>query len=86
MRKNNRGIRDLRAYSRGTFFRLGIGGLFLIVVVGNLLVWWIYGPDAVRLSLSCMMVALLPAILIILFLTLSGWIVRRKRDDGTETD
>ena len=86
MTKKNRGIRDLRAYSRGTFLRLGIGGLLLILVVGNLLVWWIYGPEAVRLSISCMMVALIPGILIVLFLTLTGWIVKRERDDGTEID
>jgi len=55
-------------------------------VVGNLLVWWIYGPEAVRLSISCMMVALIPGILIVLFLTLTGWIVKRERDDGTEID
>jgi hypothetical protein len=79
--KKNRKIRDLRAYSQGTFFRLGVGGLILIVVVGNILIRLIYGPDAVPLSLSCMFVALIPALLIGLFLAITGWIVKRERDD-----
>jgi hypothetical protein len=86
MAKKDRGMRDLRAYSRGTFIRLGVGGLVLIFVVGNLLIRWIYGPEAVRLSLSCMFVAMIPAILIGLFLAVTSWIVKRQRDDRTDPD
>ena len=85
---NNKGrkIRDLRAYSRGTFIRLGLFGLLLIFVVGNLLIRWIYGPEAFGLSLSCMSVALIPGLLIIGLLALMNWVVKRARDDGSEMD
>ncbi len=76
----------MRAYSRGTFIRLGIFGLLLIFVVGNILVRWIYGPEAFGLSLSCMSVALIPGILITGILALMNRIVRRARDDGSDLD
>lgn len=66
--------------------RLGAGGLILIFIVGNILIRIFYGPEAVRLSLVCMSVALIPGLLIVLFLALSGWIVKRERDDGTDLD
>jgi hypothetical protein len=85
---NNKGrkIRDLRAYSRGTFIRLGLFGILLIFVVGNLLIRWIYGPEAFGLSLSCMSVALIPGIMIVGLLALMNWVVKRARDDGSEMD
>lgn len=86
MDKKPRKERDLRAYSRGTFIRLGLFGLILIFVVGNLLIRWIYGPEAFGLSLSCMSVALIPGILIVSILGLMTWIVRRARDDETGLD
>lgn len=86
MNHKGRKIRDLRAYSRGTFIRLGLFGLLLIFVVGNLLIRWIYGPEAFGLSLSCMSVALIPGLLIIGLLALMNWIVKRARDDGSEVD
>ena len=86
MREKKRGIRDLRAYSRGTFIRLGLGGLALIFIVGNILIRLIYGPEAVGLSLACMFLALIPCILIVLFLAVSGWIVKRERDDEPPVD
>ncbi len=83
---DKRNIRDMRKYSRDTFIRLGIFGLVLILVVGNLLIRWIYGPEAVGLSTTCMLVALIPGVLIGLFLALSSWVVKRARDDGTDPD
>jgi hypothetical protein len=86
MNDKGRKIRDLRAYSRGTFIRLGLFGILLIFVVGNLLIRWIYGPEAFGLSLSCMSVALIPGIMIVGLLALMNWVVKRARDDGSEMD
>lgn len=83
---DKRNIRDMRKYSRDTFIRLGVFGLLLILVVANLLIRWIYGPEAMGLSTSCMLVALIPGVLIGLFLALSSWIVKRARDDETDPD
>jgi hypothetical protein len=78
--------RDLRVYSRNTFIRLGVFGVVLIFVVGNVLIRLIYGPDAMRLSLTCMSVALLPGLLIIGLMALMNWIVKRAREDGSDPD
>ena len=86
MENKRRDERDMRAYSRGTFIRLGVFGILLIFVVGNILVRWIYGPEAFGLSLSCMSVALIPGILITGILALMNWLVRRARDDGSDLD
>jgi len=69
--------RDMRAYARGTQFRLIAGGLFLALVVATLLIHWIYGPDAGRSALICTILALLPLGLIWGLLALAGWIARR---------
>lgn len=86
MKKKEQKVRDLRAYSRGTFIRLGLFGLLLIFVVGNLLIRWIYGPEAFGLSLSCMSVALIPGLMIVGILVLMNWVVKRARDDRSEMD
>ncbi len=78
--------RDLRQYARGTFIRLGVFGLLLIFIVGNLLIRWIYGPEALGLSISCMSVALLPGLLIVGILALMNWVVKRARKDETDLD
>ncbi len=81
MPQNPRKERDLRAYARTTQFRLLLGALFIIIVVGNGLIFLIYGSDAGRSALLCTGIALLPTLLIIGPLWLMGWIVRKDRGD-----
>lgn len=72
--------RDLRSYTRGTTFRLIIGGAFLLVLVGNGLIWLLYGGAAALQSLVCMVTFLIPIGLIALVLTVMEWIVSKNRD------
>jgi len=72
--------RDLRAYASGTTFRLVLGGLALVLIAGNVLIWAFYGRGAAQLSLLCMGVTLIPALLIAVVLWVMGWIVRKDRD------
>ena len=72
--------RDLRAYASGTTMRLVLGGLALVLIVGNVLIWVFYGRGAVQTSLLCMGVTLIPVLLIALVLWVMGWIVRKDRD------
>jgi hypothetical protein len=72
--------RNLRSYTRGTTVRLIIGGAFLLVLVGNGLIWLLYGPVAALQSLICMGTFLIPIGLIALALTIMEWIVRKNRD------
>jgi hypothetical protein len=72
--------RDLRAYASGTTFRLVLGGLALVLIIGNVLIWAFYGRGAAQLSLLCMGVTLIPALLIAVVLWVMGWIVRKDRE------
>lgn len=73
--------RDLRGYARGTQVRLLLGGLILVLVVGNGLVWMLYGPNAARLSLMCMGIFLVPGLMIGISLWLMQIVVRKDRDE-----
>jgi hypothetical protein len=73
--------RDLRAYARSTQVRLILGGLLIILVVGNGLIWLIYGTGAALLALSCTGIGLAPGLLIVIWLWTVDWIVRRARGD-----
>lgn len=72
--------RNLRTYTRGTTMRLIIGGAFLLVLVGNGLIWLLYGGMAALQSLICMGTFLIPIGLIALALTIMDRIVRKYRD------
>jgi len=77
---NSAGLRrDLRRYASQTNVRLFAGMLILFMVVGNGLVFLIYGSGAVRTSLLCMLTFSVPVILIALLLALVEWISRRGR-------
>ena len=72
--------RNLRSYTRGTTARLIIGGAVLLVLVGNGLIWLLYGGMEALQSLICMGTFLIPIGLIALALTFMEWIVRKNRD------
>jgi Na+/melibiose symporter-like transporter len=56
--------RDLRKYASSTQWRLIAGFFFLLIVVGDGLIWFFYGNHALRLALICTTVALIPVGLI----------------------
>jgi hypothetical protein len=69
--------RDLRRYARQTSFRLILGGLVLIFLVGDGLVYWVYGPGAAFMGLVCLAAGLTPILLIVMFLGIVDWITKR---------
>lgn len=73
--------RDLRKYARNTTIQLFTGGILLVLVVGNVLIWWLYGPGAVRMSLLCMLVFIVPVLLAFGGLAVMDWIVKRNLDE-----
>lgn len=74
-------IRDLRAYARATHFRLIVGALALLLIVGGGLIWLVYGKSAAVLGVACVGLGLAPLVLIAAFLALAGWVVRRDGRD-----
>ena len=73
--------RDLRKYMMGTNVRLVIGALILLFIIGDGLIWWIYGFGAAVMGLLCMLGAFVPIGLILLLLNLSDWILKRAGRD-----
>jgi len=69
--------RDLRKYARNTTVQLTVGAFFLLFVIGITLIYFIYGTQAALLGFVCLLAALLPIALILLFLFLTDWIVKR---------
>ena len=73
--------RDLRKYMKDTNVRLIVGALLLLFIIGDGLIWLIYGPGAAVMGLLCILAALVPVVLILLLLGLSDWIVKRANRD-----
>lgn len=71
--------RDLRKYARNTNIGLLVGFILLLFVVGDGLIWIIYGQQAALMGLACLLVGLAPLVLIGAVLLGIDWITRRYR-------
>ena len=71
--------RDLRKYASQTSFQLIVGGLLVLFIVGDGLIYLIYGSYQALMGLLCLLAGLIPIVLIILIFILLDWI--RKRAD-----
>ena len=73
--------RDLRKYTRQTNVRLIAGGLVLLFLVGDGLIYAIYGKGAALMGFLCLMGGLVPIGLTLLALSLLDWITRHVKRD-----
>jgi len=73
--------RDLRKYVRQTNFRLVAGALVLLFVVGDGLIFLIYGTSAAVMGLLCLLAGMTPVVLVLLSLLLLEWITKRANRD-----
>ncbi len=73
--------RNLRSYTRSTTVHLIVGGAFLLIFVGNGLIWLFYGRSAATQSVICMGTFLIPVGLIALALAIMEWVVRKYHDE-----
>lgn len=72
--------RDLRRYAQQTNYRLLVGGIALLYLVGGGLIYIIYGPSALVSGLVCLTTGLTPLILIYVFLAAMGYIAKKAND------
>ena len=72
---------DLRKYARQTNIRLLLGFILLLFVVGDALIYWLYGPEAAILGLVCLLAGLFPLLLIALILWGMEKILERSRSN-----
>jgi len=70
-------MRDLRKYAQQTDRRLIVGGLLILFVVGDGLIYLFYGHQAALAGLICLLIGLIPLVLIWISLALISWLVRR---------
>jgi hypothetical protein len=73
--------RDLRKYASQTSTRLFVGGLLLLFVVGDGLIYLIYGKNAALMGILCLVVGMVPVILTVLVMIILDWI-RKRVDHG----
>ena len=72
-------MRDLREYAKQTNVRLGLAAFILVFVIGVALIWVFYGEGAAGMGLACLLAALFPVALIVLFFLAIDWILKRAR-------
>jgi len=70
-------VRDLRRYARQTQFRLIAGALLILFLVGDGLIYLIYGQGAAVFGLLCLLAGLAPIAIIVLALGIFEWVVNR---------
>ena len=72
--------RDLRKFAKQTNFRLILGGLLLVFVVGDGLIFIIYGQRAALLGFICLLLGMAPLVLILLVFWGIDLLVKRERE------
>lgn len=73
--------RDLRKYASQTNVRLTIGALLVLFIVGDGLIYLIYGKWGAMMGLFCLLGGMVPVVLTLLVLALLGWIAKRAERD-----
>lgn len=73
--------RDLRKYARQTNVQLAVGSLLLLFIVGDGLIYLIYGKNAALMGLTCLLIGTAPILLIVLLMLLLNWIVKLANRD-----
>jgi len=74
-------MRDLRKYASQTHTRLIVGGLVLLFLIGDGLIYLLWGAAPALMGLICLGAGLLPILLILIIFWIMDWIVRRANQD-----
>lgn len=72
--------RDLRKFAKQTNARLILGGILLVFVVGDGLIYIIYGQRAAFLGFICLLLGMAPLALILLAFWGIDLLVKRERE------
>ena len=73
--------RDLRKYAHQTNVRLIAGALVVLFIIGDGLIYLIYGGGAALTGILCLLAGMIPVVLTILVLFLFQWIQKRADRD-----
>lgn len=72
---------NLKKYDQQTITRLIIGGILIVFIIGDGLIYLIYGAEAAGMGLLCLATAMLPILLIWLVIWFMDWVVKRANKD-----
>jgi len=72
-------MRDLRKYAQQTTVRLVSGGILIMFIVAEFLIWIFYGREAAIAGAVCIVVGLMPLFLTWLFLLGIEWFVKSRQ-------
>ena len=73
--------RDLRRYAAQTRKRLFFGMVVVVFLVGDGLIYLLYGQNAALMGLLCLLSVLVPGGIIVLVLAVIDWLVKRANRD-----
>ena len=73
--------RDLRKYARQTNIRLAVGAILVLFIVGDGLIYLIYGGGAAMMGILCLLGGMVPVVLVLLVLLLFEWIQKHADRD-----
>ena len=73
--------RDLRKFASQTNVQLIVGGLLILFIFGDGLIFFLYGPSSAIFGLFCMGIGLIPLVMIYLIFVLMDWIVKNARKE-----
>jgi len=71
----------MRKYARQTNFRLIAGALGLLFIVGDGLIYLIYGSSAALMGLLCLLIGMTPVVLVTLIILFLDWVSKRANRD-----
>jgi hypothetical protein len=74
-------VRDLRKYARETDFRSLVGFIFLLLIIGDGLIFVFYGVAGAISGLLCIVAGMAPLLLIWLFLLLMEFVARNANGE-----
>jgi len=80
MAPDRSGKKNLRQYMKQTRTRLMIGFLALVFIIGDGLVYIFYGRESFLMALLCTGLALMPVLLVALWLWVMEILTKRLRD------
>ena len=69
-------IRDINKYNRDTSIRLIVGAVLLVFLIGDGLIFLIYGNGPGMMGLICLFIGMLPILMIALVIYFLEWIVK----------
>jgi TM2 domain-containing membrane protein YozV len=69
-------MNDLRKYASQTTTRLIVGGILILFLIGDGLIYLIYGLGAAGMGFLCLGIGLVPIVTIVLVIWIMDWVVK----------